>query len=229
MSPPDIPDSFRKENVIPDVISEKTTTFDSALVVKWPNVELKEPGNELDREATQPEPTLYVTPPPKEKLDNYVLIMTDPDLMADNDTNFGQVRHWLATNISVKDDGELTIPKEGIISPYIGPAPLPNYVSPRPHRYVFVLSRKSGPGSSTVAVGNEDLQKLQKDYSAALEGPQNLQDLKDRWGFNAQKFMDGKGLKVETATFMKVGGTLKSTIDNMGMTAQAGVNKILGE
>jgi hypothetical protein len=32
------------------------------LTVKWPNTTLTEPGEELDREETQPEPTLYLSP-----------------------------------------------------------------------------------------------------------------------------------------------------------------------
>jgi phosphatidylethanolamine-binding protein len=50
--------------------------------------------------------------------------------------------------------------------------------------------------------------------------------LKDRWGFNAQKFLEEKNLKVEAVTFMLVGGTLKSLVDNLSMTAQAAGNKV---
>lgn len=49
------------------------------------------------------------------------------DLMSDNDTTFGQVRHWLAVNVSVGEDGILTV-RDDALSPYIGPAPLPNYM-----------------------------------------------------------------------------------------------------
>jgi phosphatidylethanolamine-binding protein len=48
--------------------------------------------------------------------------------MSNNDTKFGQVRHWLASNVSISDDGQLNIPQEAAISSYIGPAPLPNYM-----------------------------------------------------------------------------------------------------
>ena len=47
--------------------------------------------------------------------------------MARNDEEFGQVRHWLATGVSVNDAGQLNIP-ENSFSPYVGPAPLPNYM-----------------------------------------------------------------------------------------------------
>lgn len=113
------------------------------------------------------------------------------------------------------------------VSPYIGPAPLPNYISERPHRYVFILSRPTT--ASRINVDPDELRKLQKDYSAAFEGPQEHQDLKDRWGFNAQKFMDQNKLKPEAVTYMLVGGTMKSAVDNIALTAQAVANKVSGK
>ena len=53
-----------------------------------------------------------------------------------------------------------------------------------------------------------------------------MQDLKDRWGFNAQKLIEEKGLRVEAASFMRVGGSLKSAVANAGMMAQAVVDKV---
>ncbi|KAI3392602.1 hypothetical protein diail_5476 [Diaporthe ilicicola] len=199
------------------------------VTAKWPNAILNTPGEELDREETQPEPKLYVSPPPSEKRNDYVLIMTDPDLMAKADTNFGQVRHWLATGVSTNEDGELSIPSESNISPYVGPAPLPNYATPRPHRYTFILARPSA-GSGKVDITPEDLRELQKPYPAALSGKQQpeVQDLKDRWGFNAHQLIKNKGLQVEAVTFMRVGGTLKSAAANIGLTAQAIANKVIG-
>lgn len=150
--------------------------------------------------------------------------------MTNNDTNFGQVRHWFSTNVSVADSGELTIyPSPKItISPYVGPAPLPNYISPRPHRYVFILARPSTSEDSQISVSADELQQLQEPYKAAFQGAQKegIQDLKDRWGFNVQKFLELKGLKAEAATFMLVGGTLKSSGANMMMSGQAMVNKV---
>lgn len=150
--------------------------------------------------------------------------------MADNDQNFGQVRHWLSTNVAVKSDGALVIQSgtSNDISPYIGPAPLPNYISYRRHRYVFILARPASGGLGEFSVSAEDLQKLQEPYKAAFKGAQkeDVQDLKDRWGFNAQKFLQLKDLKVEAATFMLVGGTLKSAAANMAMTGQAVAHKV---
>ena len=50
-----------KDNVIPDVLPEGTS-LSHLLIVKWPDVTLDEPGKELDREATQPIPTVFVKP-----------------------------------------------------------------------------------------------------------------------------------------------------------------------
>lgn len=144
--------------------------------------------------------------------------------MAENDANFGQVRHWLATGISIKDGGELVIPSEGNISPYVGPAPLPNYITPRPHRYIFILAH----GSEKVEITPSELRELQKPYPAAMSGNQQpeVQDLKDRWGFNAYQLIKDKGLQVEAATYMRVGGTLKSAAANIALTGQAVINKV---
>jgi hypothetical protein len=142
--------------------------------------------------------------------------------MMNDDTYFGQVRHWLVTGVSVKSDGSLSIPTTSATSPYVPPSPLPNYLYSRPHRYVFILAR----GNSSVEVTAEDLRELQKPYVAAMAGKQELQDIKDRWGFNAQTFMEMKGLKVEAVTFMRVGGTLKSAVETTGMMAQGMANKV---
>jgi len=218
---------LQQENVIPDVLSEETA-LPYQLIAEWPNATLDIPGKHLDREATQSTPTVKLEPAPEEKGNVYTLIMTDPDLMARNDSNFGQVRHWFATNISVKTTGELNIPPEADYSPYVGPAPLPNYISPRPHRYVFILTRPRSTGPAVAAIQKEDLRELQNEYPAAFEGKQDLQDLKDRWGFHVQKFMDKNQLDAVAATFMMVGGTFKSAVDNVTMTAQAGLNKAMG-
>jgi hypothetical protein len=48
--------------------------------------------------------------------------------MSTNDETFGQVRHWLAKDVTVDTDGKVVVLNEANISPYIGPAPLPNYM-----------------------------------------------------------------------------------------------------
>jgi hypothetical protein len=147
------------------------------------------------------------------------------DLMMNNDTYFGQVRHWLVNNASTAPDGTVTTSSGTTISPYIGPAPLPNYLYARLHRYVFIVaSSPSGP----VHFSPTDFENLQKPYVAAVHGKQEAQDLKDRWGFDAQKLMEEKGLRVEAASFMRVGGNLKSAVANAGMMAQAAVDKVSG-
>lgn len=140
-----------------------------------------------------------------------------------DDTYFGQVRHWLVSNVSTDSDGSLNIAQGNEISPYLGPAPLPNYLYSRPHRYVFIVAS----GSGQVDVTPEDLQELQQQYVAAVSGKQGeVQDLKDRWGFNAQKLIEKKGLKVEALNFMRVHGTLNSAAANAGYMGQAVFNKV---
>jgi Icc-related predicted phosphoesterase len=142
--------------------------------------------------------------------------------MMNDDTYFGQVRHWLVTDIITKPDGSLSIPTGAGPTPYLAPSPLPNYLYSRPHRYVFILAR----GTSGVEVTADDLRELQKPYVAAVAGNQDVQDIKDRWGFNAQELMKMKGLKVEAVTFMGVGGTLKSGVETTSMMMQGAVNKV---
>lgn len=140
-----------------------------------------------------------------------------------DDTYFGQVRHWLVSNISTGSDGSLNISQGNEISPYLGPAPLPNYLYSRPHRYVFIVAS----GSGQVNITPEDLQELQQPYVAAISGKQSdLQDLKDRWGFNAQKLIEKKGLKLEAVNFMRVHGNLSSAVANAGLMGQAALNKV---
>lgn len=216
--------ALRTHKVIPDVLTEDLNlSFD--LTLKWPEATLDSPGQELDREKTQTEPEVLLNPAPSEPLDNLILIMTDPDLMMNNDTYFGQVRHWLVTNLTANPDGKLSHHASAERSPYVGPAPLPNYLYSRPHRYVFILAR----AGEKIAVTPEDLRELQQPYMAAVAGKQGeVQDLKDRWGFNAQKLVEKKGLEVQAVTFMRVGGNLKSAGANMGMMGQAMVEKVIG-
>lgn len=144
----------------------------------------------------------------------------------DNDTYFGEVRHWLTSNLSTNTDGTLNLTSGTEVSPYVGPAPLPNYVYSRPHRYVFLLASSTAP----VDISASDLRELQMPYVAAASGKQTeLQDLKDRWGFSAQKLIENKGLKVEAANFMRVGGNLASATTNAAMMGQAAMNKVFFE
>jgi hypothetical protein len=149
--------------------------------------------------------------------------MTDPDLLMNNDTYCGQVRHWLITNLTSNPDGTLSHFAASNRSPYVRPAPLPNYLYSRPHRYVFILAR----GSSKVEVRPEDLRKMQEQYVAAAKGKEGeMQDLKDRWGFNVMQLCEEKGLEVLACNFMRVGGTVESSMVNAGLMAQAVVNKV---
>ncbi|KAF2624317.1 PEBP-like protein [Macroventuria anomochaeta] len=216
---------FSEHKVTPDVLSSDAD-LSYTLTVSWPETKLDRPAEELDRNQTQPQPKLSLSPPPSKPLKNLVLVMTDPDLMMNDDTYFGQVRHWLVSNVSTDSDGSLNIAQGKEISSYLGPAPLPNYLYSRPHRYVFIVAS----GSGQVDITPEDLQELQQPYVAAISGKQGeVQDLKDRWGFNAQNLIEKKGLKVEAVNFMRVHGTLGSAATNAGLMGQAAINKILGK
>ncbi|KZM21145.1 uncharacterized protein EKO05_0008120 [Ascochyta rabiei] len=216
---------FSEHKVTPDVLSSDAD-LSYELTVSWPETKLHRPAEELDRDQTQPQPKLSLSPAPSGPLKDLVLIMTDPDLMMNDDTYLGQVRHWLVSNVSTDSHGELNVSQGNEISSYLGPAPLPNYLYSRPHRYVFIVAS----GSGQVDITPEDLQELQKPYVAAIPGNQGeAQDLKDRWGFNAQKLLEEKGLKVEAANFMRVHGTVSSAITNAGLMAEAAVNKVLGK
>ncbi|KAH6868768.1 phosphatidylethanolamine-binding protein [Alternaria rosae] len=211
--------------VIPDVLPD-TINLTYNLVLEWPNAKLDTPGKELENADTKEEPKVFINPAPTETLDNLVLMMVDPDLMTNNDTTFGQVRHWLITNLSSTSSGTLSYTTAAIRSPYVRPAPLPNYISPRPHRYIFILAR----ASSKIEVRPEDLREMQKGYVAAVQGKQGeMQDLKDRWGFNARRLCEEKGLEVLGCSFMRVGGTIESSVANAGMMAQAVGDKVLGK
>jgi phosphatidylethanolamine-binding protein len=146
--------------------------------------------------------------------------------MVNNDSYFGQVRHWLAVDVSVDVTGKVIVAKDKNISPYIGPAHLPNYMfvlslsslhsltnsrSPRPHRYIFILCQPIF-NSGTLKVTADDLKAIQQHYPTFDES-KTTQELKDRGGFNVQKLIEKKHLKVVAATYMFVAGTWKNAPD----------------
>ncbi|KAH7406675.1 hypothetical protein DE146DRAFT_648090 [Phaeosphaeria sp. MPI-PUGE-AT-0046c] len=141
--------------------------------------------------------------------------------MMKDDNYFGQVRHWLVTNISIEASGYLSISSGSEVSSYVPASPLPNYLYARPHRYVFIVAR----APKSLEVTKADLRELQKLYVAAMAGCQEWQDIKDRRGFNAQKFIEMKGLKLEAATFVRVEGTVKSGMETTEMMAQGMANR----
>jgi hypothetical protein len=82
-----------ESKVIPDVLPDDVNlSYD--LSISWPDTTFNTSGQELSREATQPEPKLSISPAvnrlalsisisnwpmqPSSPLDNLVLIMTDP-------------------------------------------------------------------------------------------------------------------------------------------------------
>jgi hypothetical protein len=68
---------------------------------------------------------------------------------------------------------------------------------------------------------------MQEQYVAAAKGKEGeMQDLKDRWGFNVMQLCEEKGLEVLACNFMRVGGTVESSMVNAGLMAQAVVDKV---
>lgn len=143
----------------------------------------------------------------------------------DKDTYFGQVRHWLITSASTSPSGTLSVPTSPSQAPYTGPAPLPNYLYSRPHRYIFILAQAPGP----ITITPEELEDMKKPYAVAFKGKQGeVQDLKDRWGFDAEALIKKKGLKVLSVSFMLVGGNVRSAGKNAVLMGEAIVNKVVG-
>jgi hypothetical protein len=61
--------AFIEHKVITDVIPGNIElSYD--LTVRWPDATLDKPGVELDREKTQPEPTLYLNPAVRQAYDD---------------------------------------------------------------------------------------------------------------------------------------------------------------
>jgi len=50
-----------EHGIVPDVLTLPEGVSHN-LTIKWPNAKLDTPGQELNREDTQPEPKLYLTP-----------------------------------------------------------------------------------------------------------------------------------------------------------------------
>lgn len=52
---------LHKDGVVPDVIPA-TNTLSHELKVMWPEITLSTPGQEIDRQATQTQPKLFLSP-----------------------------------------------------------------------------------------------------------------------------------------------------------------------
>ncbi|KAJ9209786.1 hypothetical protein DTO166G4_8588 [Paecilomyces variotii] len=77
----DVQTIFEKESIIPDILAPGTKVPRNLKVI-WPNAKLEKPGQMIERDATQPQPTLFVEPSPEDKESQpiYTLLMVDPDL-----------------------------------------------------------------------------------------------------------------------------------------------------
>lgn len=57
----DVQTIFEKESIIPDILAPGTKVPRNLKVI-WPNAKLEKPGQMIERDATQPQPTLFVEP-----------------------------------------------------------------------------------------------------------------------------------------------------------------------
>jgi hypothetical protein len=59
---PDVTSDLQAESIIPDILAAGTIVPRN-LRVEFPNARLEKPGQMIDREATQPKPSVFVDPP----------------------------------------------------------------------------------------------------------------------------------------------------------------------
>jgi len=187
--------------VVPHVLSQSPADL-AVLGVAYNGNEFQ-PGVELPRKDTLPEPTLTCSA--AKESERYVVIMVDPDLFKTNDQMSGQVRHWLQEVKFVSGQGTLG----KVVSKYI---PCTPGAGTGKHRYIFLLCQQMS-GS----VGPED-----------FVGAPN-EDLKDRMKFNVEQYIMSKNLKLIAANFMLVSADAKSTVENIGLAAQSLGHKLTGQ
>ncbi|KAJ9236318.1 hypothetical protein DTO271D3_5790 [Paecilomyces variotii] len=227
----DVQTIFEKESIIPDILAPGTKVPRNLKVI-WPNAKLEKPGQMIERDATQPQPTLFVEPSPEDKESQpiYTLLMVDPDLTHRNDKYFGQVRHWLTTRVTVSPTGQVNVSNDRDISPYVGPAPIPAHYftlgKPHPSRYTFLLLRhKTG-----VALPELNPDSLRAAYEGSPgEFGQPTQDIVDRMRFSTEQFIERNKMEVVAGTFMLVEGNAKSAVKNASLVAQGLADKMMGK
>ncbi|KAJ9196321.1 hypothetical protein DTO164E3_6377 [Paecilomyces variotii] len=227
----DVQTIFEKESIIPDILAPGTKVPRNLKVI-WPNAKLEKPGQMIERDETQPQPTLFVEPSPEDKESQpiYTLLMVDPDLTHRNDKYFGQVRHWLTTRVTVSPTGQVNVSKDRDISPYVGPAPIPAHYftlgKPHPSRYTFLLLRhKTG-----VALPELNPDSLRAAYEGSPgEFGQPTQDIVDRMRFSTEQFIERNKMEVVAGTFMLVEGNAKSAVKNASLVAQGLADKMMGK
>ncbi|GAD92937.1 hypothetical protein MGG_14045 [Paecilomyces variotii No. 5] len=227
----DVQSFFEKENIIPDILPPGTKIPRNLRVV-WPNATLEEPGQMIERDATQPQPTLFVKPSPEDKESEpiYTLLMVDPDLTHRNDKYFGQVRHWLTTRVTVSPSGEVNVSEGQDISPYVGPAPIPAHYftlgKPHPSRYTFLLLRHKS-GTALPELHPDSLRSAYEGEPGEFGKP--TQDIIDRMRFSTEKFIERNKMEIVAGTFMLVEGNVKSAVKNASLVAQGLADKMMGK
>ncbi|KAH8111361.1 phosphatidylethanolamine-binding protein [Phellopilus nigrolimitatus] len=157
--------TLRKDNVIPDLISED---FRPSVLfsLSWGDKEALL-GNELTKADTQGEPNVQLTPmgtveDAEGGSTTFTLAMVDPDMPSHADPKFSPVRHWLISGLKSPTTGEVlaaasaetellaSVPDplsasstKPAITPYFPPSPSPGTGM---HRYVFLLFQEPSGG-----------------------------------------------------------------------------------
>ncbi|KDQ08384.1 hypothetical protein BOTBODRAFT_37962 [Botryobasidium botryosum FD-172 SS1] len=171
-------------------------------------------GEVLDREHTQVQPEVIFNAAESDAY--YTIIMTDPDLLMENDKLSGQVRHWLQSNVQFDSSGKAVFKQEATTN-YLGCAP---GLGTGKHRYVFIVAQQPGPRPGTAL-----------DPPAVTElttgGPDA--DLKSRVGFDAAKYISNAALDVVGVTYMEVAPNVASTLKDVELVAKSAANKVMGQ
>ncbi|XP_055372175.1 protein D2-like [Condylostylus longicornis] len=155
-----IADSFKKHQVVPDVISNPPQV--KANIDYGKGVIVNE-GNELT-------PTQVKDPPkvlwPTEAGKLYTLCMTDPDAPSREEPTYREWHHWLVVNIPGNE-----VSKGKVLSDYIGSGP-PEGTGL--HRYIFLIYKqekklncdeKCLPNNSAEGRENFSIEKFAKKYN----------------------------------------------------------------
>lgn len=190
--------SFKKEQIIPDVIPESFSFTPSVLFsVTYPSGHEVIPGKELIREDTLDEPEIILTPmglpdqgTQQTDQPSYTLVMTDPDAPSRAEPKYRQFRHWVITGlkapaISASETSNLNALKtKASTTPYRPPGPPPGSGF---HRYIFLL-----------------FQEPSSEFTVPQGEPEHGSTLEDRRSWDAIKFGEKYGLKLVGATYFLV-------------------------
>ncbi|KJA26526.1 hypothetical protein HYPSUDRAFT_75342 [Hypholoma sublateritium FD-334 SS-4] len=93
--------SIKAAKIIPDVIRQSNFVPSVLFSIVWPSNGTEViVGDEIERDLTDPEPEIKLSPMALPKEDaSYTLVMTDPDAPTRSNPKFGQWRHWVLPGV----------------------------------------------------------------------------------------------------------------------------------